>query len=107
MELQMSREETICCAFRPHSGAIPAPLHSGRKEHQSKSEKFQGANRTKKNTTSSQESRTTEPKLEHWYGHIGISAVVAALRFASCSKHASMETADSQRDEEQKQDIAA
>ncbi len=62
---------------------------------------------TKKNTTSSQESRTLEPKLEHWYGNIGISAVVAALRFATCSKHASKETAHSHRDEEQNQDIAA
>jgi hypothetical protein len=24
-----------------------------------------------------------EPKLEHWYGRIGISAVVAALRFTT------------------------
>ena len=62
---------------------------------------------TKKNTTSSQESRTGEPKLEQWYGHIGISAVVAALRFATCSKHESKETAHSHGDEEQNQDMAA
>ena len=29
-----------------------------------------------------QQNPTAEPKLEHAYAHIGISAVVAALRFA-------------------------
>ena len=59
---------------------------------------------TKKNTTSEQKGRVAAPKLENWYGHIGISAVVAALRFATCSKHVNKEAAP--RDEEQNQDTA-
>ena len=34
-----------------------------------------------KKTTASFGQQTAEPKLEHAYAHIGISAVVAALRF--------------------------
>jgi hypothetical protein len=30
--------------------------------------------------------RASEPRLEHWYGHIGISAVIAALRFTTTKK---------------------
>ena len=66
---------------------------------------------TKKNTTSDQKDRTAEPKLEHWYGHIGISAVVAALHFVSCNKHKGSESKSSEREEaqrhEQRHDMAA
>jgi hypothetical protein len=33
--------------------------------------------------TGEQQGDTGEPKLEHWYGRIGISAVVAALPFTT------------------------
>ena len=62
---------------------------------------------TNKNTTSNQQRRTAEQKLEHWYGHIGISAVVAALRSAGCGKDTGKGAAASHHDEERTQDIAA
>jgi hypothetical protein len=62
---------------------------------------------TKKNTISDQKNRTAEPKLEHWYGHIGISAVVAALHFVTCSKYKGTECNSSERDEAQRHDMAA
>jgi hypothetical protein len=63
---------------------------------------------TNKNTTSNQERCPAEQKLEHWYGHIGISAVVAALRFATCGKHTGKGPAPSHGEEEKRtQDIAA
>jgi hypothetical protein len=62
---------------------------------------------TKKNTTSDQKDLTAEPKLEHWYGHIGISAVVAALRFVTCSKYKGSESNSSEREEALRHDMAA
>jgi|tagenome__1003787_1003787.scaffolds.fasta_scaffold20920733_2 hypothetical protein len=63
---------------------------------------------TKKNTASSdQQSRVAEPKLEHRYRSIGISALVAALQFTSCTKLPVSHSAQTQQDEEQTGDIAA
>jgi hypothetical protein len=62
---------------------------------------------TKKNATSDQKNCTAEPKLEHWYGHIGISAVVAALHFVTCSKYKGTESTSSEREEMPPHDMAA
>jgi hypothetical protein len=64
---------------------------------------------TKKNTASSdQQSRIAEPRLEHRYRSIGISAVVAALQYTSCTKLPGSHSAKTQQEEEeQTRDIAA
>lgn len=64
---------------------------------------------TKKNTASSdQQSRIAEPRLEHRYRSIGISAVVAALQYTSCTKLSGSHSAKTQQEqEEQTRDIAA
>ena len=46
-------------------------------------------------------------KLEHCYGDIGISAVVAALRFASCSANEAKQPASSQQRGEHPHEMAA
>jgi hypothetical protein len=51
--------------------------------------------------------RTGASKLEHCYGDIGISALVAALRFVSCAGNEPKQPASSQKEDEPTREMAA
>jgi len=51
--------------------------------------------------------RTAASKLEHCYGDIGISALVAALRFVSCKANEVKQPPSSQQQDEHPHEMAA
>ena len=85
----MSRQHTICCAFRPHFPGISLPRDASQ-EHQAQINKKPLTERavSKKNTTpSTQPTSGNEADLGSRYGEIGISALAAALKYKSENKN--------------------
>jgi hypothetical protein len=73
-EPKISRWQTIILPRHPSGAAF-------RKEHRIEERKVPRSHDDR--------ALPAEQKLEHWYGQIGTSAVVAARRFATCGKHTS------------------
>jgi hypothetical protein len=58
-------------------------------------------------TSTNPPNRTAESRLEHCYGDIGISALVAALRFVSCPATEEKQPASSQQRDQHPHEMAA
>ena len=108
----MSRYDTICCAFRPHSPAIPR-YREGCPEHPAGGDGIESSTEkkmTKNNAIQSKETaRSSRPNLDtsldSRYGDIGISAVAAALPYRSKLKTVTDAPTVQQLTEETAEDI--